>query len=92
MLIHKAFSRFAGGAFGAVLAAAKMGEQFSQTMNLQGMGIFFPFLLAFILKTAQGSSTVAIITASSIVLPLVPALGLDTEMPVALFVLLFFSG
>ncbi|HMG68611.1 MAG TPA: GntP family permease, partial [Chitinophagaceae bacterium] len=69
----------AGGAFGAVLSAAKMGEHFSEAMNLQNMSIFFPFLIAFILKTAQGSSTVAIITASSIVLPLLPALGLDSE-------------
>ena len=53
----------AGGAFGAVLAAARIGEQFSETIDLQTMGIFFPFLLTFILKTAQGSSTVAIITA-----------------------------
>src|SRR5262249_20197706 len=68
----------AGGAFGAVLATAKIGDHFSQAVNLQAMGIFFPFLLTFILKTAQGSSTVAIITASSIVLPLLPALGLDT--------------
>ena len=68
-----------GGSFGAVLAAAKIGEHFSQTVNLQTMGIFFPFVLTSILKTAQGSSTVAIITASSIVLPLLPALGLDTE-------------
>lgn len=69
----------AGGAFGAVLAAAKIGEHFSQMINLQSMSIFFPFLLTFILKTAQGSSTVAIITASSIVLPLLPLLGLDTS-------------
>ena len=69
----------AGGAFGAVLAAAKIGEQFSKTIDLQAMGIFFPFLLTFILKTAQGSSTVAIITAASIVLPLLPALDLDSE-------------
>jgi len=68
----------AGGGFGAVLAAAKIGEQFSQAIDLRSLGIFFPFLLAFILKTAQGSSTVAIITASSIVLPLLPALGLDS--------------
>jgi gluconate:H+ symporter, GntP family len=36
-------------------------------------------LLTSVLKTAQGSSTVAIITASSLVLPLLPALGLDNE-------------
>lgn len=69
----------AGGSFGAVLAATGIGNQLSHVMNLAGMGIFFPFLLTFILKTAQGSSTVAIITAASIVLPLLSALGLDSE-------------
>jgi GntP family gluconate:H+ symporter len=69
----------AGGAFGAVLAATKIGEHFGQSLNLGSMGIFFPFLLTFILKTAQGSSTVAIITAASIIQPLLPALGLNSE-------------
>jgi GntP family gluconate:H+ symporter len=69
----------AGGAFGAVLAAAKIGEHFGSVMDLHSLGILFPFLLGFILKTAQGSSTVAIITASSIALPLLPSLGLDDE-------------
>jgi GntP family gluconate:H+ symporter len=82
----------AGGAFGAVLAAARIGEQFSETFDLQTMGIFFPFLLTFILKTAQGSSTVAIITASSIVLPLLPALGLDSEEGKLLSVLSMGAG
>jgi GntP family gluconate:H+ symporter len=82
----------AGGAFGAVLAAARIGEQFSEAIDLQTMGIFFPFLLTFILKTAQGSSTVAIITASSIVLPLLPALGLDSEKGKLLSVLSMGAG
>jgi len=82
----------AGGAFGAVLAAARIGEQFSETFDLRAMGIFFPFLLTFILKTAQGSSTVAIITASSIVLPLLPALGLDSEKGRLLSVLSMGAG
>lgn len=68
----------AGGAFGAVLAAAKIGEHFSAALSLNNLGMLFPFLLTFILKTAQGSSTVAIITAASIIQPLLPALGLDT--------------
>lgn len=67
-----------GGAFGAILMATKLGEHLSQSA-LGMMGLFFPFLLTAVLKTAQGSSTVAIITASSLVLPLLPALGLDTE-------------
>ncbi|MBS1519925.1 MAG: GntP family permease [Bacteroidetes bacterium] len=68
-----------GGAFGAILTATKLGDHLSQSMALGTMGLFFPFLLTAVLKTAQGSSTVAIITASSLVLPLLPALGLDTE-------------
>ncbi|HEY2582652.1 MAG TPA: GntP family permease, partial [Mucilaginibacter sp.] len=68
-----------GGAFGAILAVSKVGEHFSQSIALGSMGLFFPFLLTSVLKTAQGSSTVAIITAASIVLPLLPALGLSSE-------------
>ena len=41
--------------------------------------VLFPFLITTVLKTAQGSSTVAIITAASIIEPLLPALGLTTE-------------
>jgi gluconate:H+ symporter, GntP family len=69
----------AGGAFGAILAATKVGEHVSSAFNLQALGILFPFLLTAILKTAQGSSTVAIITASSIILPLLSSLGLQSE-------------
>jgi GntP family gluconate:H+ symporter len=68
----------AGGAFGSVLAATHLGEQMSVSMPLGRLGIFFPFLLTFVLKTAQGSSTVAIITAASIIHPLLPALDLNT--------------
>jgi len=68
----------AGGAFGAVLAATKIGQHFTEALPLQQMGIVFPFLLTAILKTAQGSSTVAIITAAYIVQPLLPSLGLSS--------------
>ncbi|MGC4037913.1 MAG: GntP family permease [Chitinophagaceae bacterium] len=66
----------AGGAFGAILAATDIGQHFGNALPLAKFGILFPFMLTFILKTAQGSSTVAIITASSIVAPLMPALQL----------------
>jgi GntP family gluconate:H+ symporter len=69
----------AGGAFGAVLSATNIGTHFGETLDMKMLGIWFPFLLTFIIKTAQGSSTVAIVTASSIILPLLPALGLDSE-------------
>ncbi len=82
----------AGGAFGAILAAAKIGSHFSNAIALGSMGMLFPFLLSFILKTAQGSSTVAIITAASIVQPLLPALGLDTANGKLLAVLSMGAG
>ncbi|MDB5135844.1 MAG: GntP family permease [Mucilaginibacter sp.] len=81
-----------GGAFGAILTATKIGEHFSQSMALGNMGIFFPFLLTSVLKTAQGSSTVAIITAASLVQPLLPALGLNTETGRLLCVLAMGGG
>jgi GntP family gluconate:H+ symporter len=82
----------AGGAFGAVLAATDIGRYFSQTSALDGLGILFPFLVTTVLKTAQGSSTVAIITAASIVQPLLPALGLATEKGQLLCVLAMGAG
>ena len=82
----------AGGAFGAILAATQVGQHVSNAVNLQALGILFPFLLTAILKTAQGSSTVAIITASSIIQPLLPALGLDSETGRLLAVLSMGAG
>ena len=82
----------AGGAFGAVLAATKPGDHFSEIEGLKHLGILFPFLLTMILKTAQGSSTVAIITAASIVLPLLATLGLDTTTGRMLCVLSMGAG
>lgn len=82
----------AGGAFGAVLAATKIGHHLGEALPLASLGIFFPFLLTALLKTAQGSSTVAIITAASIVQPLLPALGLDNATGQLLCVLSMGAG
>src|SRR5258705_4131932 len=82
----------AGGAFGAVLAATNIGSHFGEKLDLKMMGIWFPFLLTCLIKTAQGSSTVAIITASSIVLPLLPMLGLESENARLLTVLAMGAG
>jgi GntP family gluconate:H+ symporter len=82
----------AGGAFGAILAATKLGDHLSAALPLASLGIFFPFLITFVLKTAQGSSTVAIITAASIVAPLLSKLGLDTPNGHLLAVLAMGAG
>jgi GntP family gluconate:H+ symporter len=56
------------------------------------VGIFFPFLLAAILKTAQGSSTVAITTTAGIMAPMMASLGLDTPVLAALTVMAIGAG
>jgi gluconate:H+ symporter, GntP family len=82
----------AGGAFGAILAATNIGQHFGNALPLDKLGIAFPFLLTFILKTAQGSSTVAIITAASVIAPLLPSLGLDSNEGKLLAVLSMGAG
>jgi len=82
----------AGGAFGAVLRSANIDTLIATHMTDVQVGIFLPFLLAAILKTAQGSSTVAIITSATIIAPLLPPLGLDTELSKALTVLAIGAG
>jgi GntP family gluconate:H+ symporter len=82
----------AGGAFGAILTALHFGEHFSRALPLERMGIFFPFLITSLLKIAQGSSTVAIITAATIVEPLLGVLGLGSPSGHLLCVLSMGAG
>lgn len=70
----------AGGAFGALIAQVNMAEYLSGNNVVSNLGLFFPFIVASLLKTAQGSSSVAIITTATMVLPMLPALGLDHTM------------
>ncbi len=67
----------AGGAFGKVLQASPIAGFLGESLATLQLGIFLPFVIAAAIKTAQGSSTVAIITTSSIMAPLLTALGLD---------------
>jgi GntP family gluconate:H+ symporter len=69
----------AGGAFGAVIRATGFGEHTGTLFQTTGLGIFLPFLIAAMLKTAQGSSTVALITTANIIAPMLTSLGLDSE-------------
>ena len=70
----------AGGVFGMMLQNSGIAELVSSNLAHVNWGLFLPFLMALALKTAQGSSTVAMITTASIVAPLLAVLGLDSEM------------
>jgi GntP family gluconate:H+ symporter len=62
----------AGGAFGAMLVRAGVGDALGTLGKALGMShLAIAFLLAVMFKAAQGSGTVAMITVSSIMAPLV---------------------
>jgi GntP family gluconate:H+ symporter len=69
----------AGGMFGMVIKETSVGSAAGIALSKTGLGLVIPFGIALILKTAQGSSTVAIITTASIVVSMLPSLGLDSE-------------
>ena len=87
------FVTAAGGVLGKVIASSDMVNFISEHANVfQTLGIFFPFLLAAILKSAQGSSTVAITTTAGIVAPLLGVLGFATPVEIALVVMAIGAG
>ena len=87
------FVTAAGGVLGKVIASSDMVNFITEHASvLQAMGIFFPFLLAAILKSAQGSSTVAITTTAGIVAPLLGVLGFTTPVEMSLVVMAIGAG
>ncbi len=70
----------AGGSFGKVLAASPMADFIKVHMTGLNLGLVLPWLIAAALKTAQGSSTVSMITTSTILAPLMGTLGLDPAL------------
>ena len=87
------FVTAAGGVLGKVISSTSLVTFITDNAaSLQTIGIFFPFLLAAILKTAQGSSTVAITTTAGIMAPLMGALGMGTPVMGALCVMAIGAG
>ena len=87
------FVTAAGGVLGKVIAVSGLVDFITaQSAVLKAVGIFFPFVMAAILKTAQGSSTVAITTTAGIVAPLMGVLGLATPALTALTVMAIGAG
>ena len=82
----------AGGAFGNILRSSDLGSIIEPGSSFIGGGLLIAFILSALLKTAQGSSTVAIITSAAIMTPLLSNFGLDTEIEKALSVLAIGAG
>ena len=93
------FVTAAGGVLGKIITAAGFVEFMkANAAFLSSVGIFFPFLISAILKTAQGSSTVAITTTAGIMgmytdsASMMSALGLQSEMAALLTVMAIGAG
>ena len=87
------FVTAAGGVLGKVISSTTMVSYITENAGfLMNLGIFFPFLLAAILKTAQGSSTVAITTTAGIMAPMMESLGLASPVMAALTVMAIGAG
>ena len=82
----------AGGIFGKILQNSGIADLLGNTLADIQMGIWLPFLLSAAIKTAQGSSTVALITTASIMMPMMDNLGFTTEMQKAMIVIAIGAG
>ncbi len=69
----------AGGSFGTILRATYIGDYLSQTLSGWNLGLLLPFLMTAAIKTAQGSSTVSIITTAPLIASMLPSLGLAKD-------------
>ena len=87
------FVTAAGGVLGKVISSSSLVAFITENATIfESIGIFFPFILSAILKTAQGSSTVALTTTAGILAPLMGALGLDTPVLASLTVVAIGAG
>jgi GntP family gluconate:H+ symporter len=82
----------AGGSFGMVLRKSPIADVLGESLSKANLGIWLPFIISAALKTAQGSSTVALITTASLMAPLMAPLGFESGMAKALVVLSIGAG
>jgi gluconate:H+ symporter, GntP family len=85
----------AGGSFGALLKATPIADIVKNWIGTGIDGIWvlvIGYLIATLLKTAQGSSTSALIITSSILAPLLGTMGLDTPVEISLLVMSIGGG
>jgi GntP family gluconate:H+ symporter len=82
----------AGGSFGVVLRNSPLAGVITDFLSEANLGIWLPFIISAAIKTAQGSSTVALITTASLMSPLMSPLGFESAIAKALVVLSIGAG
>ena len=87
------FVTAAGSVLGKVIASSDlMGYITEHATLLETLGVFFPFLISALFKSAQGSSTVAITTTAGLIAPLLPVLGFVSPQEITLAVMAIGAG
>ncbi len=82
----------AGGSFGAIIQLLPIAEALSNSLLGLGVGVFLPFLIAALLKCAMGASTVAMITTSAMIAPMMGTLGLTSPLGRVLAIMAIGAG
>lgn len=87
------FITAAGSVLGNIVAGSPLvGFITDNAQVLNGLGLLFPFLVAAMLKSSMGSSSVAIITAAGIVAPFAEAMGLASPIGLTLICMAVGAG
>ncbi|MEI0580238.1 GntP family permease [Brachyspira pilosicoli] len=82
----------AGGSFGEILKSLPIADILSSSLLQFNIGVFLPFIIAMLLKTAMGASTVSMIVTSSMMLPLMATLGFTSEIQKVLVIMAIGAG
>ncbi len=82
----------AGGAFGAILKTLPIADALAGSLLNLHIGVLLPFIIAALLKTAMGASTVAMIVTSAMIAPLMATLGFDSEIAKVLVIMAIGAG
>ncbi|RAL25796.1 GntP family permease [Thermoflavimicrobium daqui] len=86
----------AGGAFGSVIKATPVADLIKGLADGGLLGgalvLLIPFIVAAALKTAQGSSTAALVITSALIAPMIKQLGIEGAIPLALVVMAIGAG
>ncbi len=70
----------AGGAFSGVLKASPLQDILTNTFSGLTIGILAPFIIGFIFRTCVGSATIAMVTAATMITPLMDVLGFGSPI------------
>ena len=82
----------AGGAFGFILRSSNFIELFNINQINGIEGIVIAFIMSAVIKTVQGSSTVSIITTAAFIAPILPSLGITSDIGKVITIIAIGSG